>query len=422
MPPNIEKFHSSLSNANLWKQLGIQANAGQKSPCANNTDLGDLPTVSPNLPGWGEFIECESLHQPYVLQLRQSIESISDFIAQHAAQGSQKQKALCNLQYFAAIRVNCQPEALTALMVNENRRNLNLIAHQLQNDSIPLQQRIGLALQLSDGLDVCTEGVTLNILSCASELVNQQKGLAGLVIKIKNDLIDQQLLQLVKHVDAKQLNSKQASELEIHHIQALKNHLASAWGLTAVEDRYATVAYQQQVGPMAQALLEKTVTPAALATVVADRLANTLIELTGGNLNTGIPSEQLKTEPLRRLIQAEFGNSIDLQHCLEFSEDYTTVKLQPRTALETEVIRAFQSIGLLPPESCPSFLLSQTTLPIEQAIEDVAHLLRQPTPRQPVMKTPQWNFAFWLGHTLMNLSTDNQDNDQKKSGKHHTSA
>lgn len=167
---------------------------------------------------------------------------------------------------------------------------------------------------------------------------------------------------------------------------------------------------------MAQALLDKTMTPAALAYLVADRLADKLVEFTSSELSTGMPSEQLKTEPLRRMLQAEFGTSIDLQHCLEFSDDYLTVKLQPREALASHAIEAFQNIGLVPKNASVSFLMSQKAVNTQEAIEQTRHLLRTP-PRQPA-----FNDFFWLGQTLQNPAQERAEEKRKQTEKHHSSA
>ena len=419
MSESIEPSHVALSNACLWQQLENHATIATG---ANATQNHDLPSISPTGQLWNEFTDSKTLHLPYVQQLNQSTHALRDFIQQHAANSPQKSKALANIKDFAATKVNCRPSTLTPLMVNENRRNLHLITQQLQNEAIPLQHRIGTALALAEGLNVCSEGITLNILSCASELINQQQGLAGLVIQIKNQLIDQQLLHLVRYIDSRQLNPAQATALEIHHVQALKNHVAGQWGLTAVEDRLATKEYQQQLGPVALALLEKTITPAALAHLVADQIANKLAEFTPGDLNTGMASEQLTTEPLRRLVQADFGKSIELQHCFQFSEDYSTVKLQSREALASHVIQAFQTIGLLPAKASAHVLLSQKEVPIQDAIEHTIHLARAPTYRQTPWSTPPWNASFWLGHTLQGVAKDKPEDDRKKSKKHYIGA
>jgi hypothetical protein len=421
MTANIHQLHTALTNTNVWQNLNTQATTAagttDSSHTANQTHNHELPGVCPTGQSWNNFTASKTLHQPYVQHLNQSIHGLREFIQQHAANGPQKKKALANVQHFAATKVNCRPAALAPMTVNENRRNLHLIAQQLQNNSIPLEQRVGLALALTEGLDVCNEGITLNIQACASELVNQQKGLAGLIVGIKNQLIDQQLLQLVKHVDSRQLSPATAKALEIHHVQALKNHVANEWGLTVVEDRYATEQYQRQVGPMAQALLEKTITPASLANLVADRLADKLVEFTGSELSTGMPSEQLKTEPLRRMLQAEFGTGIDLQHCLEFGEDYLTVKLQSRDALANQVIQAFKSIGLVPKNASASFLLSEKAVSTQQAIEQTSHLLGAPATRQSAFVA-----NFWLGQTLQNSAQEKEEEKRKKSETHHSSA
>jgi len=244
MPANIQQLRTSLPSTNVWQNLNTQAAAAAGAQNAHQTGNHELPGVHPSGQSWHAFTSSKNQHQPYVQHLNQSINGLHEFIHKHAASGPQKRKALTNVQNFSTTKINCKPAALTPMMVNENRRNLHLIAQQLKNDAIPLEQRVGLALALTEGLNVCNEGATLNIQSCASELINQQQGLAGIVVGLKNQLIDQQLLQLVKHVDARQLSPAMAEAFEIHHVQALKNHVAGQWGLTAIEDRYATDQYQ----------------------------------------------------------------------------------------------------------------------------------------------------------------------------------
>ncbi|MCE2745282.1 MAG: hypothetical protein LW710_05175 [Burkholderiales bacterium] len=417
MPANIQQLRTSLPSTNVWQNLNTQAAAATGAQNAHQTGNHELPGVHPSGQSWHAFTSSKNQHQPYVQHLNQSINGLHEFIHKHAASGPQKRKALTNVQNFSTTKINCKPAALTPMMVNENRRNLHLIAQQLKNDAIPLEQRVGLALALTEGLNVCNEGATLNIQSCASELINQQQGLAGIVVGLKNQLIDQQLLQLVKHVDARQLSPAMAEAFEIHHVQALKNHVAGQWGLTAIEDRYATDQYQHQVGPMAQALLEKTITPATLANLVADRIANKLVEFTSSELNAGMPSEQLKTEPLRRQLQAEFGTRIDLQHCLQFSEDYLTVTIQSREAIAAHVIDSFKNIGLVPKDASASFILSEKTISTQQAIEQTSHLLGAPPVRQMA-----FNASFWFGHTLNSSQQEKEDEERKKTQRHHTSA
>ncbi|WP_334118360.1 hypothetical protein [Limnobacter sp.] len=383
------------SNAATWHTLGELA-ASENVQSANHG--GDpLPPIAPGGKVWSTFKTDTSQHTPHIAQLNQSVKGIHQFIASHAKQGAEQQKALSNLQHYLNTKVNCQPGNLSALTINENRRNLYVFAQQLNNPAIATDQKLVAALDLGKGLGVCTEGETLNILDSTQQLCNRQQGLVGLLVHTKNQLIDQYLQQLVKHEDGMHLPNKLANDLEIHHVQALKNHVAGQWGLAVREDRYATSGYQAQAGEMASALLAQTITPAALANNVAEQLGQALISQTAPGLREGIPAAALKTEPLRRAIQAEFGQSIDLEQCLEFNDDYTEVRLKPQENLALHIMKAFQDIGLVPPHANPKHVLNQPTPSLQQAIERVGKL-RGEVAHQP-LRNHHIN-SFWFGHTL----------------------
>jgi hypothetical protein len=392
-----------LPKAAVWQNMSQQAGhtANKSAIGQDNPHADHLPPVPPSGKAWAEFTASSAKSKPYTAHLSKSVQGISRFIEHHAAKGPQKNKALAMLRDFEATKVNCRTSNLTPMMVNENRRNLHLIASQLDNESIPIEKRIGAALALTEGLNVCAEGTTLNILNCASELAEQPQGLAGLVMKTKNELIEQNLLQLVKQQDGRHLSTKLAKDLEIHHVQALKNHVADSWGLPVVEDRYATKAYQDQAGAMAVSLIDKTITPVALANVVADKIGNHLCSLTGYNLNTGMPADQLKTSSLGQMLQAEFGSAIELSECLEFNEDYTEVKLKPQAELSNHVLQAFKQIGLVPQDASIKFLASQPHCSVEQALEQVQHLQGAVTEFRSNTGVAL-NTSFWFGATLHN--------------------
>ena len=283
-----------------WNKLATQASQATHTQAAGT----DLPAIKPGSEAWAAFKQTPESRSAYTAQLNTAVKTIQQFLGQHASTGGQRQQALGNLNDFLHTRVNCHVDKLSPLVINESRRNLNLFAQQLANPNIPTDKKLSCALALAEGLGVCNEGETLNILENTRDLCSQQTGLAGVLTRAKNNLIEQHLQQLVRHEDKPRLNDKLALQLEIHHIQALKNHVAGQWGLEVVEDRYATQAYQNQAGPMAEELLRQTITPAVLANTVAEQIAQTFCNHTHSKLSTGIPTEQLKTEPLRRAIQA----------------------------------------------------------------------------------------------------------------------
>lgn len=383
------------SNAATWQTLGELAANDNAQPASH---VGDpLPPIAPGGKAWSAFTSNTNLHAPHIEQLNQSGKNIQQFIAKHAQPGAGQQEVLNNIQHYLNTRVNCRPGNLSALTINENRRNLYLFAQHLNNPAIATDQKLAAALNLGKGLGVCAEGETLNILESTQQLCNRQQGLAGLLVHTKNQLIDQHLQQLVQHEDGMHLPNKLANDLEIHHVQALKNYVAGQWGLAVQEDRYATSAYQVRTGKMASALLAQTITPAVLANNVAEQLGQALINQTAPGLREGIPVALLKTEPLRRAIHAEFGSSIGLEQCLEFNDDYSQVRLKPQEDLALHIMKTFQDIGLVPHHANPRHLLNQPAPSLQQTIEQVGKL------RGEVEHRPLHNNylnSFWFGHVL----------------------
>lgn len=378
-----------------WNKLATQASQATLPRAAGT----DLPAIQPGSPAWAAFKQTPESRSAYTAQLNSAVKTIQQFLGQHASTGGQRQQALGNLNDFLHTRVNCHADKLSPLVINESRRNLNLFAQQLANPNIPTDKKLSCALALAQGLGVCNEGETLNILESTQTLCSLQTGLAGVLTRTKNSLLEQHLQQLVKQEDKPRLQKNLAQELEIHHVQALKNHVANQWGLSVVEDRYATESYQIQAGDMAEALLEQTLTPAVLANTVAEQIAQSFTRLTDHGLVKGMPTEQLKTEPLRLAIEAEFGQGIELEQCLEFNEDYTTVSLKPSHDIALHVLHNCQKMGLIHPHADLQGLLKQPAINLQQCIEQVSVLRGAVNHHRPGNTGFMPN--FWSGYTKL---------------------
>lgn len=395
-------------NAAGWNKLATEASQATHIQAAGT----DLPAIPPGSAAWAAFKKSPENRSAYTTQLNAAVKNIQQFLGQHAKTGAQRQQALGKLNDFLHTRVNCHADKLSPLVINESRRNLNLFAQQLNNAYIPADKKLSCALTLAQGLGVCSEGETLNILESTQTLCSLQTGLSGVLNRAKNTLVEQHLQQLVKHEDKPRLNSTLARELEIHHVQALKNHVASQWGLGVVEDRYATERYQTQAGDMAAALLRQTITPAVLANTVAEQIAQSFGRLTDNGLTEGMPTEQLITEPLRQAIEAEFGQGIELEHCLQFNEDYTTVCLKPQQEIALHVLNNCQKIGLIQPHADLQGLLNQPTVDLQQCIEQVSSL------RGAVEQRPATSYFlpnFWNGCTKLLSPESKRKEEQNQS-------
>ncbi len=340
-----------LANADTWQQLHT-ANSG------SNTDAVNVNAASMSL----------ALARD---ELSTSIQTIRQFVSDHAATGPQRANALNALDQYSKTRVQVRDSQLHPLTASENRKNLTLFASQLKNPAIPIERKIDAAMALSDGLGVCHEGETLNILDCTQQLITEQNGMVAKLTSAKNKFIEQNLLLLVKQ------ENPHTEKMEIHHVQALKNHVASQWGLPVIQDRYATTAFQRQAGDMASALLNETVTAQALASHITDELSQALINISGVNLQEGAPSSELRTEPLRRAIHAEFGEHINLEQCLEFNDDYSVVKLKAPLDIQLHVLNAFKQLGALPGDTDLKSLQTEKTPNANEVIKTLSHLRKE---------------------------------------------
>lgn len=404
MSNSVEGFNTSG-----WNKL-----ANQTPQISQLESLkADLPAIAPASKAWVALKQTPEIRAAYTSQLLESTQGIQQFIAQHAAPGPERREALSNLNDFIQTRINCNPDKLSPLVINETRRNLNLFVRQLENPNIDDTQKLSCALALAQGMGVCNEGETLNILECTQNLCTQQTGMAGVLTRVKNKLVEQTLLQLVKHEDTPRLHPNLAKELEIHHVQALKNQVADQWGLAVIEDRYATANYQIQAGRMAEELLKQTITPATLANTVAEQIAQAFCDLSGQNLTEGVPTERLKTEPLRRAIQAEFGQGIELEDYLEFNDDYTSVRLKPQPELAKQIMGNCQLLGLIPPHSNLDGLLNEKPVNIAECIQQLNSLRGQPQASN-YSPSPLLH-SFWFGATKLIAPQKKQsEEDQNK--------
>lgn len=371
----------------------------------------DLPSIAPNSAAWAAFKQSPETRLAYITQLNTSVKTIQQFLGEHAHGGIERQRALGNLNEFLHARVNCKANALSPLVINETRRNLNLFAQQLNNPNIPTDKKLSCAMSLAQGLGVCNEGETLNILECTQQLCSQQTGLAGVLTRTKNNLLEQHLQQLVKHEDKPRLNERLARQLEIHHVQALKNHVAGQWGLSVVEDRYATADYRARAGKMAEDLLRQTITPSVLANTVAEQIMQAFCSHSNNGLSEGMATDQLKTEPLRRAIDAEFGQGIELEHCLEFNDDYSMVRLKPQRDIALHVLHNCQKIGLIHPHADLEGLLKQAAPNPQDCIERLSSL-RGAVAHQPATSCFLPN--FWGGYTNLQIQENKRRQEENE--------
>lgn len=213
-----------------------------------------------------------------------------------------RKKALRQLKNYLFDKA--APRMLDPMYLNQTREHLQDIHKQLGNEKIDLESRLGAALELVQGLDVCNEGVALNIQACAKNLNVRTQGhpLAGLYQSAREELINQHLLKAVRTshstpVFAKQNEGDQPigykeskhplhQSMEIHDVQALRNALSKELGLQYQHDRYINPHYEKAIGSIAQSQIPQLITTHAVACHVADELLNWM-------RGTGLLSEQV---------------------------------------------------------------------------------------------------------------------------------
>jgi hypothetical protein len=195
------------------------------------------------------------------------------------------------------------PKMLDLLYLNQTRQHLEQISQQLGNDSIDPEVRLGAALELTTGLNVCKEGVALNILACAKNLNSKTQGhpLRSMYQAARDELINQHLLTAVRMSHAhpvfsptqttqltgyQESNSATHQMLEIHEVQALRNALSKDLGLEYLSDRHISPNYEKVMGSIAKTHIPQLVTTHAVASRVADDLLNHV-------QNTGLLTEEV---------------------------------------------------------------------------------------------------------------------------------
>lgn len=213
-----------------------------------------------------------------------------------------RKKALRQLKNYLFDKAD--PKMLDPMYLNQTREHLQDIQQQLGNDQIDLESRLGAVLELVQGLDVCKEGVALNILACAKNLNARTQGhpLVGRYKSARDELINQYLLQAVRASHATPVFAKENEKglpigyeeskrplhqsMEIHDVQALRNALSKELGLEYLQDRYINPNYGNAIGSIAKSQIPQLVTTHAVASRLADDLLNWM-------RGTGLLTEQV---------------------------------------------------------------------------------------------------------------------------------
>jgi hypothetical protein len=204
------------------------------------------------------------------------------FIKQNAATGRGMQCALDGLEAFEQGKVNCSPSTRALITFGLNRQNLARFVKLLSDETIPMDVRSGAAIELFGSLGTCPEGEGLRIEEQTAKLGNYGKGLSTRYKETKELLIDQALTQLVSQEYNWQTNY---NKLEIHHVNALKNMHSAEWGVNYREDRYSKGMVQDQCGEMAKTLINATVTPSKVSTLLTDQIRDVCLS------NLGAPND-----------------------------------------------------------------------------------------------------------------------------------
>ena len=328
-----------------------------------------LPPLITTPQEWESIRKDSEAIAPYKAELLSTIREVRTFIQQHAQTGEGRKFALDGLSTFEDCKVNASASKLKLATFGQNRQNLVYLTGLLKNEDIPLQKRVATASDICKGLGVCEEGEALNIQEAIGELEKQTRGLSAKVVNSKNDLIQQHLQTLVKHETKDYSNRK---TMEIHHVQTLKNMLASEWGLMFKDDPHATVFFQRSRGDMARVMLNRALTPASLAKHIASEIHQLCSAEWGTQATKNYDQEAVDT--LSAVLTAEMGDDLNLHDVLDTNEDYTEVRLKSHTELSALVLEKFKSLGLVDQDANCEALLAEKEVDTLELVKSLSHL------------------------------------------------
>ncbi|HEY1057484.1 MAG TPA: hypothetical protein VGE55_02000 [Limnobacter sp.] len=315
--------------------------------------------------------------------LQTHLAAMVDYADRHLPMGKARSDCLEALRRYGQRHARRGDEHPPSPIEATAQNALGEFVEALGNPDLGQHHKTSALLNLAQGLGVCKEGECLNILESTRMLKGSAAGLKMRWQQAVHQLVEQQLLALVRHEGSIHRSASLAKQLEIHDVQTLKNHLAAEWGLPVHQDRHASAAFCQQAGNMARALLQRTVTPQAVARNLSEQLVAILTTALGSELHTGIPSSALKGDTVQRLLQTEFGDDVDLHALLEFNDDYSTVRLKPDAQIEAHLLELGKQQELLASLPGQDGTQPPVALTFDEALQHVEHLRGEwPTPAQ----------------------------------------
>lgn len=364
--------------------LGAHHEVGAEHSSTNPKLVSNDPSKAPGQWGKPLLMDGKSWFQmrngaevaAFKTELKQIVAMGRDFIRQNAATGSSMKAALNGLEAFESSKVDCFSASRAQVTFGINRQNLARFVGLLHDTSIPMDVRVGAAVELFGSLGTCPEGEALRIEEQTAKLGNFGKGLSTRYKETKEQLINQALSQLVTQEYSWQPNF---NKLEIHHVNALRNLHAGAWGLRYHEDRYSRRMVQDQCGSMAKELVDATVTPGKISGLLTDQIRDVCMSNLGvpDSFNDeGLPTFKYKQDKIDLLdsgLKAEFGDSINLNDLLEFSDDYTEVTLKDPRDIQRIVLSKMQGEGVVPRNTPVTKLIEQHTPTVDDALRDIKH-------------------------------------------------
>ncbi len=351
-------------------------------------------------------------------ELNQIVAVGRTFIKQNAATGRSMESALNGLAAFENGKVNCSSSSRALTTFGLNRQNLARFVKLLGDESIPMDVRSGAAVELFGSLGTCPEGEGLRIEEQTAKLGNYGKGLSTRYKETKEQLIDQALTQLVSQEYSWQNNY---NKLEIHHVNALKNMHSAEWGVNYREDRYSKGMVQDQCGDMAKTLINTTVTPNRVSTLLTDQIRDVCM----GNL--GVPDtfaedgrptfkyQKDKVDQLDAGLKAEFGESINLNDVLDFSDDYSEVTLKASVDIQRTVLAHMQKEGVVKADVPISKLMEEETPSVADALRNINHHFTSTGTMSPAKRYAQTVVhGHSFGHFLGGMNAANGPDARRK--------
>ncbi|HET9643326.1 MAG TPA: ankyrin repeat domain-containing protein [Burkholderiaceae bacterium] len=176
-------------------------------------------------------------------QCRAGVQKLKQFLLDNS-KSSRTSAALESLDNFSdavSAGINGPFDARIGTIYDHGKRALDALCVDVDDAAIPLDKRLSVVENLTEGLNVCAPGACTNLMIATDELRMSVFGLKGHAKKAWDNLFDQTILQFCKRLHAKEAAYP---AYEIHYVNGYRNEMATLLGLTPREDALIPAAWK----------------------------------------------------------------------------------------------------------------------------------------------------------------------------------